>query len=106
MGCFKRGYVHKLLQASRPSPDKSREYTPKYADAVRPPAAGALSADASLPAVGDLYAAHPELPAGLRFDGPGAAQQWSIAAICYGTWACSICQAGCTRGLAAQLGIT
>ena len=60
-------------QASRPSPDKSREYTPKSADAVRAPAAGALSSDAALPPLGDLFAPAPELPAGLRFDAAAAA---------------------------------
>lgn len=59
------------MQAHRPSPDKSKVYTPKLADAMRPPAAGALSADTSLPPLGDLFVAKPELPAGVRFSAAG-----------------------------------
>lgn len=54
-------------EAQRPSPDKSREYAPKYAEVMRQPSGLAMTTDASLPMLGDLYAAQPELPAGISF---------------------------------------
>ena len=72
-------------QAAILSPEKKvdREYVPKLADAMRAPSSDVLSADSGLPPVGDLFAADPQLPAGLRLAGGNAAlpalPSWNVA---------------------------
>eukprot|EP00887_Chlorella_sp_A99_P000883 scaffold5.g883.t1 len=68
------GYRNPMYgEAALLSPDKKvgREYAPKLADAIRAPTSDTLVAEPSLPPVGDLFAAQPQLPAGLRLGGGG-----------------------------------